>query len=132
MTEIIQRIKKFLQVHSRAKESETPRNGVLSYAGEFHSLAIGAAIGVYAAIQNQPELVAAMIAVTLGLGASSSAMRRLKKALKKSGAGGFKNALGEVRREPWYTMAGLAIGYTVGQWNITAMYQVVEAVQTLL
>jgi len=130
--DITEKAIKFFEVHSKSKESQSPRNGFLSYSGEFHSLAIGLAVGVYAAIQNQPELVAAMLAVALGLGVGSKAVDRLEKALKDSGGGGFKNALSEVRREPWYNLLGLAVGYTVGQWDIAAIQQVADVALELV
>lgn len=129
---MIKALLRFVRVHSRGKESETPRDGFLSYAGEFHSLAVGIAVGSYAGINDNPELVAAMIGVSLGLASGSSAARRIKKALKMVGGGGFKNALAEVRREPWYSLGGLAVGYTVGSFDLTAITEVANVIDNLI
>lgn len=132
MVNIIDKIIKFLRVHSRAKESQTPRDGFLSYAGEFHSLAIGLAVGGYAGLNDNPELAAAMIGVALGLATGSSAARRVKKALKMVGDGGFRNALAEVKREPWYNLGGLVVGYTVGSFDLTAITEVANVIVNLI
>jgi hypothetical protein len=129
---MIKALLRFLRVHSRGKESETPRDGFLSYAGEFHALAVGIAVGAYAGINDQPELFAAMIGVALGIKTGSAATKRIKKALKETGSGGFRNALAEVRREPWYTILGLGIGYTAGSWDLTAIFEVVDVIQAAL
>lgn len=109
---MIDKIKEWFKVHSRKTEAQTDRDGFLSYAGEFHALAIGLGIGMYAAISKDPELVKAMLAISLGLGGSSEAKRRVRNALDKAGVEEKgESAIGEVVREPWYAAGGVMIAF---------------------
>lgn len=117
---MIDKIKDWFKVYSRQSESQTERDGFLSYAGEFHAITIGIAIGAYAAISKDPLLVKAMFGLALGLGAMSGSQRRLRKALRKTGAPEkLESAIGEVRREPWYSAGGTILSFIV---TATIMY----------
>lgn len=83
-----------------AEEEDTERDGFLSYAGEWHALAVGLAVGLVASVTGRWALAGVVVAAALGVSASKR-VERLP-------------ALGEVRREPWYALGGLAIGAAVG------------------
>jgi len=85
-------------------ESDSERNGVFSYAGEYHAFAIGAGAGAVAALGTNPELAAAVVAVALGGSSVEAARNRLK----------GKKVVEEVSTEPWYSIGGVALGYAIG------------------
>ena len=99
------RVKQWLLRHAPdgAKESDTPRPGFLSYAGEWHALAVGLGAGIAAGTTGRWELAAVVVAVALGL-----------KAGKVKGADPSAPVVGEVRREPWYGLGGVVIGVVFG------------------
>lgn len=47
-------------------ESDTDRDGVLSYAGEYHALAIGAFLGVAVGLTGDTTVLMAAVAIVLG------------------------------------------------------------------
>lgn len=85
-------------------ESNSERNGFLSYAGEWHALAVGVAIGAWAAYAGRPELVALVAGVAV-LGRGAERLNRFV---------GGRFALHELKREPWYSFGGAVIGFAAG------------------
>jgi hypothetical protein len=81
-------------------EAETERDGLLSYAGEWHALIIGGGAGFGSAVTGAPEAAGAVALAALGLRAG----KRLR----------GRGVLAEIRREPWYAIGGTALGYAVG------------------
>lgn len=79
-------------------EAGTERDGVLSYAGEWHALVVGFAVGFAAAVTGRWELAGVLAAAALGVEGG-----------KRSG-----KAFGEVRSEPWYALGGLVVGVPIG------------------
>ena len=79
-------------------EDESPRDGLLSYAGEWHSAVIGVATGLVSGLTG----VFAFASFLVGA------------ALTESYLAGNPRALREVRREPWYALGGLVAGLLVG------------------
>jgi hypothetical protein len=82
-----------IELPDATNESGTERDGVLSYAGEWHALLVGLSVGLVAAVTGQVLLLGVVAAVALGLEAGK----------RKS------KALGEVHREPWYALGGLLV-----------------------
>lgn len=85
------------------KESDTEYDGFLSYAGEWHSAALGGGVGTTAG-----ALIAAgqPVAGLMLLGGFTLMALRENQLAKKLGIKipftGNKKAMREVRREPWY------------------------------
>jgi hypothetical protein len=79
----------------RARESDGAYNGPLSTYREYHALIVGLAAGFLSAATGRWELALAAGAVALGVRAAPT------------------GPLEEVRREPWYTLAGLLLAYPV-------------------
>jgi len=86
-------------------EESTDRDGVLSYAKEWHALFIGLGAGLAAATTGRYELLALVATIALGIGGASEASAPVAKNVKK---------------EPWYALAGLLIGAILGH-AITAL-----------
>lgn len=104
-TSIVQRIRTWAMRYAPdgAREGDTARGGFLSYAGEWHSLAVGLAAGIGAGTTGRWELAAAVVALALGLQSG-----------KMTGADPSAPLVGEVRREPWYGLGGVVIGIAAG------------------
>jgi len=85
-------------------EESTERDGLLSYAGEWHALLVGAGAGLAAAVTGTWVLVGVVATAALGLEVS-----RVMGTTPKAG-----KALGEVRREPWYALGGVLLGTGAG------------------
>ena len=102
---IVRRIKTWVMKYAPdgAREKDTKRPGFLSYAGEWHALAVGLAAGLAAGTTGRWELAAAVVAVALGMQAG-----------KVKGADPSVAMVGEVRSEPWYALGGVVIGTTLG------------------
>ena len=88
---------------SSPRESDTEYGGFLSYAGEWHALAVGLSVGFGAGVAGRPEVAAGVIGVAFGLPALSNGIK-LRGRL----------AVEELRREPWYGAGAALIGYAVG------------------
>lgn len=97
--------------YSRKHESGTEYDGALSYAGEFHALALGLAVGFASIASGAPQVAAGVVLATLGLRGSGHFARALAKIGKKTEDA---TALGELRREPWYAVGGVVIGGSGG------------------
>jgi len=78
---------------SRASESASDRNGLLSYATEWHALIIGLGAGLGLGIPG----VAVVSATALGL----KGMKRIS----------TRKAVQELVQEPWYGIGGAVIGF---------------------
>jgi len=88
-------------------ESDSEYDGVLSYATEYHALAVGGVAGLCGALTYgtpmQPAGLGLMIAVAAtALGVKTS--KRLRSAL----------AAREVTKEPWYAVGGLVLLFLLG------------------
>lgn len=92
---------------SRKREKGTEYDGFLSYAGEWHSLTLGLAVGVSSAIMRTPEVAATTALVALGY-KSKDKMPNVGKKKEKA------STVGEIRREPWYAVGGIIIGFVAG------------------
>lgn len=98
-------LRKWLRQAGAPSESDTERDGVLSYSGESHALAIGIGAGVVSALlllMGYTELsalpAAAVVAWALGL-------RKVPK--------GSDSHVRDVAHEPAYAVAGVAVGVVV-------------------
>lgn len=76
-------------------EEETPRTGILSARSEWHALALGALIGLAVALTGRAELLALTVPGILGIKRVNS------------------QAIYEMRREPWYTAAGVVLMWVI-------------------
>ena len=76
-------------------ESDSARDGLLSYAVEWHALIIGLATGVVTALTRRWELAGVVVAIVLTVRAAPG-------------------KLSQLRREPWYALGGLVIGIGIG------------------
>lgn len=96
----VDRVRRFLRGADAGSEAESQRDGLLSYASEWHALLAGGAAGVVAAFVETPELAVAAAVVALGW----------------AGADRFRGrgVASELQREPWYGIGGVALGYVLG------------------
>lgn len=90
------------------RESDTTRDGFLSYAAEWHALVIGLSAGLVAGWSGRTDLAIAVIAAALGGSAVEAGKRRL------AGEGVIR----DVSAEPWYAAGGVIVGFLVG-WAYT-------------
>jgi hypothetical protein len=88
---------------SSPNESDTEYGGFLSYAGEWHALAVGLSVGFGAGVAGRPEVAAGVVGAAFGLPALTNGVKL---------RGRF--AVKELRREPWYGAGAALIGYAVG------------------
>lgn len=88
------------------REDDTERDGLLSYAGEWHALLAGAGAGLAAGATGNWEFAVIVASAAFGIGAAT----RSKWTVENPSL----PAIGEVRREPWYASAGLLVGAVVG------------------
>ena len=100
---MIQRLLTFLERRSQPTEQDTEYDGFLSYAGEFHALSIGLSVGVSSAVLETPEIAASVCFLSLGLEGSKKMKERLS-----------SDVLHEIRREGWYSVGGILIGFAAG------------------
>lgn len=89
----IEKLKTFIAGADVATEDGSEYDGLLSYAGEWHSLIIGLGAGLGLGVVG----VAAVAATALGLESSRKITNR--KAVK------------ELNREPWYGIGGSLLGF---------------------
>lgn len=88
-----------------ATEGDTDRDGVLSYAGEWHALEVGFAVG-FASVVPYPKLKRFVFAI-VGLGADMTRTQAFK----------------EAKRESWYALTGVVLGAVVGlAFQAVALY----------
>lgn len=92
-----------MELPDEPNESDTERDGLLSYATEWHALIVGGATGLYAGYTANPHLYFVVLAVALGIIGA-----------KRFGPTDRVRALGEVAAEPWYALAGLSAMFMVG------------------
>lgn len=72
-------------------ESDSARDGLLSYSKEWHALIIGVVVGVVTVLTGRWEFAGVTVAIVLSLRAAPG-------------------KLSQLRREPWYALGGLGIG----------------------
>lgn len=101
--ELVRRIKRWNL--DAPTEEESPRDGLYSHAGETHAALIGLGIGLVAGYLHMPEFLIGGMAASLGLPVG-------EKILNKFGFNA-EGALAEMRREPWYAIAHMAIGFVI-------------------
>lgn len=80
-------------------EDETARDGLLSYAKEWHALIIGFGAGLTAGLTARYELAGIVAAVALGVRGASKTSAPVARNLAK---------------EPWYAFGGLVLGLMAG------------------
>ncbi|PSP80181.1 hypothetical protein BRC81_03035 [Halobacteriales archaeon QS_1_68_20] len=85
-------------------EDDSDRDGVFSYAGEYHAAVIGLGAGFAAAILARPEIAGAVIAVALGTPTANKVVGKLR----------GRGVVRELRREPWYGVGATLVGYGLG------------------
>lgn len=85
-----------MELPDGATEADTERNGVLSYAGEWHALLLGIGAGLVVAMTGRWEFAALVVAVALGVQAAPTPRLR------------------ELTSEPWCAIGGLLIGMVIG------------------
>lgn len=88
-------------------EEESPRDGLFSYAGEYHAFIVGAGAGITAAVTGQLAILGALAAVALGIEGATRALPATSRITSRV-------ATAELRREPWYAIGGGLLGYAVG------------------
>jgi len=91
----IEKAKTFIAGSDRASEGGSEYDGLLSYAGEWHSVIIGLGAGLGLGVVG----VGAVAAAALGLQGSKRITNR--------------KAIRELKREPWYSMSGSLIGFAI-------------------
>lgn len=85
-------------------ESDTERDGLLSYSVEVHAAVIGLAVGAAAATAGDVQLAMALVTIALGVGrAQQQFSAKVRSQLVK---------------EPWYGIAGAAVGYLVVHFGL--------------
>lgn len=85
-----------IELPDGATEEETSRDGFLSYAVEWHALAVGLAAGLAAGATGSFEILGVIVAVTVGIRAAPV------------------KPLRQLKREPWYALGGVVIGFLIG------------------
>lgn len=78
-------------------EEDTDRDGLLSYSVEVHAAVIGVSVGVAAMMGGDMQLVMALVSIALGVG---RVQQQFSDKVKS-----------QLIKEPWYALAGAAIGY---------------------
>jgi hypothetical protein len=88
---MIEPIVRFVRGATAPSESDSARNGLLSYAVEWHAVIVGFAVGLVAGLTQRWELAGAAVAIILSVRAAPG-------------------KLSQLRREPWYALGGLLLG----------------------
>lgn len=99
----LERAIKFVKAAGAAKESDTDRDGFLSYHAESHALALGVSAGWFAIVQGEMSFLsiiysAAVYGKASGMGENPKRRRLLK----------------DVAQEPHYALTGVVLGATLG------------------
>jgi len=116
---MIDRIMGFVKSMNAPSESASKRDGILSHRGEAHASIIGLGVGVYSGWTGDITLAIAMIGLALGASKAVPMMVKVKPSEK---------VVKEVRKEPWYTIATVAIGHIVVSYGP----KIVDAIGGLL
>lgn len=98
---LLARIKHILIKRSAGSEADSDYNGVFSYAGEYHAFIVGLSVGLVSGNLGTPEVALGLMAATLGLKGSEKLSRIIAADV----------AVAEIRREPWYSIGGVVVGY---------------------
>lgn len=85
-------------------EKKSEYNGLLSYAGEWHSLTMGLFIGFVSGAADRPELMMILLGVFIDEEFTEFSGGKLINKLAKR----------DIRKEPWYAAGGSLIGYAIG------------------
>jgi len=102
-------------------EEETPRDGVLSTLTEYHALILGSAVGFVALFTGELGLLPVFVVGALGVEAG-----------RRRGRTETVPAFGEVQKEPWYALGGLAGGAGLAEYGPALLEAVLWAVDVLL
>ena len=105
------RLATFIAGATRSREKYSDRNGLLSYATEWHALIIGLGAGLGLGIPG----VAAITATALGL--------KIGKRIST------RKAIEELTKEPWYGIGGSLIGWFI-QWKLVG-FSLLDLLQLL-
>jgi len=76
MPSLSERIREWLRGNTRSNESDTDRDGFLSYSGEYHAVAVGAAFGLISAVTGNPVITGFLALVIMGKSKVSNAHLR--------------------------------------------------------
>jgi len=100
---LLERFIKFTKAAGAAKESDTDRDGFLSYHAESHSVALGLSGGWFAVVQGDMALLsvvysAAVYGKVSGMGENPKRRRLLR----------------DVAQEPHYALVGVVVGGLLG------------------
>lgn len=85
-------------------EAGTTRDGFLSYAGEWHALALGLAAGIMFGVEGDVDHAVGLVGVALGGKGIEGAKSRI----------GNSKAASEISSEPWYAAGGVLVGLVFG------------------
>lgn len=98
---MLSKVYKLIQEMGALEESDTDRDGFLSYSAETHAVAVGLGVGFLATASGQASLVGVIIP-TISAG------------LRGKSADGKSKILTDVKTEPHYALGGLAAGAAAG------------------
>ncbi len=109
---MIEKLMRWLHEATRSKEKYSGRDGFLSYAGEWHAAIIGLGMGVYSWHTGDVGPMVALIGVSLGVAGTSKLPAITERIGRTIRIPKFpRKVVGEVRREPWYTIGSALLGY---------------------
>jgi len=100
---LLARILAFLKAAGAATESDTERDGFLSYHAESHSLALGLSGGWFAVIRGDMALLSVVYSAAVYGKASQTGENPKRRRL-----------LRDVAQEPHYALAGAVVGALLG------------------
>lgn len=100
---MLDRLLRFLAGADAPTEGDSDRDGVFSYAAEYHAFLIGLATGAVASVGGQPMLALAVLGVAVGGSGAEWAIKQLK----------GRGVVTEISREPWYSIGGVVVGYAL-------------------
>jgi hypothetical protein len=86
------------------RENATRYDGFLSYSTEFHALGMGFAVGFGSVAPLPADL---KLALAGALGVEELVPRKL------FGSGANEHVAAEIRKEPWYAITGIFIGFVL-------------------
>lgn len=102
-------------------EEETARDGVLSTLTEYHALILGAVVGFVALLTGARWLLVPFVAGALGVEVG-----------RRRGRTETVPAFGEVQKEPWYALGGLAGGAGLAEYGPVLLDALLWAFDVLL
>lgn len=99
-------LREWIKAAGQPKESDSDRNGFLSYSAEAHAAGVGIGIGWLALVTGNMQLLAVIIpAITGGLRAKNK---------------DYSKILKDVATEPHYALGGVVVGGMLG-WLVSSV-----------